>query len=103
IHVLGVFDYANEMDDPETMYHLLSESVMYDHYGEIELDDYVQNWRKGFSRFRNVTEAVFDQNTVYRAGWKFHSHVSLIGSDRELQMVFNEEGIWEVYSGYMEP
>lgn len=102
IHVLGVFDYANEMDDPETMYHLLSESVMYDHYGDIKLDDYVQNWRKGFSRFRNVTEAVFDQNNVYRAGLKFHSHVSLIGSDRELQMVFNEEGIWEVYSGYME-
>ncbi|MDW0117612.1 hypothetical protein QTL97_11745 [Sporosarcina thermotolerans] len=102
IHVLGIFDYANEMDDPETMYHLYSESVMYSNYGEIELDDYVQNWRKGFSHFRNATEVRFDQNTVYREGLKFRSHLSFTGSDREVQMIFNEEGIWEVYSGFME-
>ncbi|MFC5602179.1 hypothetical protein [Sporosarcina koreensis] len=102
IHVLGVFNYANEMDDPETMYHLLSESATYDNFGTIELDDYVKNWRKGFSHFRNATEVRFDQNTVYRSQHKFHSHLSFTGSDREVQMIFNEEGIWEVYSGYME-
>ncbi|MDN4609088.1 hypothetical protein [Sporosarcina highlanderae] len=102
IHVLGVFNYANEMDDPETMFHLLNENATYSEYGEIELNDYVKNWRKSFSHFRNATEARFDQNTVYRSQVKFHSHVSFTGSDTEIQMIFNEDGIWEVNTRYME-
>ena len=68
IHVLAIFDYANEMDDPETMYYLYNENALnYDESGiDYTFDYYVENWRKGLSFFRNATEVKFDKENVYR-------------------------------------
>ena len=54
IFIVGVFDYANEMEDPTTMYHLFRENVvLYLESGMVEsLEEYVADWRKGFSFFK---------------------------------------------------
>ena len=59
-----IFDYANEMDDPETMYYLYNVNRLNDESGvDYTVDYYVENWRKGLSFFRNATEVKFDKDT----------------------------------------
>ena len=98
IHVLGVFDYANEMDDPETMYYLIHKNVFLHNESGIDytLDYYVDNWQKGLSFFRNATEVKFFKDRAFRNDLTFHSTVVFTGTDREVPMIYTEENIWEV-------
>lgn len=97
IEVLGVFDHANEMEDPETIYHLLHESAFRDESGiDYTLDIYAENWRKSFSLFRNATEARFDSGSVSRYDQIFNGSVYFSGSEKSIAMVYSKEGIWEV-------
>ncbi|MCG7346568.1 hypothetical protein MHZ92_20920 [Sporosarcina sp. ACRSL] len=97
IHVLGVFDYANKMDDPQTMYYLYNKTAFYDESGiDYTLDFYVDNWKKGLSFFRNATEVKFFKDRAFRNDRTFHSAVIFPGLDREVSMIYTEEGIWEV-------
>ncbi|MGN7387364.1 hypothetical protein [Sporosarcina sp. SAFN-015] len=98
VHVLAMFDYANELDDPETMYYLTNENYLkYDESGiEYTLEMYVENWRKGLSYFHKPGEVRFNGQEVYRDHHKFYSSVKFSRSVGEVPMVFNEEGVWEV-------
>ncbi|MFS0688929.1 hypothetical protein AB1K89_06775 [Sporosarcina sp. 179-K 8C2 HS] len=98
VHVLAMFDLANELDDPETMYYLTNENhLKYDETGlEYTLEMYVENWRKGLSYFHKPGEVRFDGQAVYRDQHTFYSSVTFPGSVGEVPMTFNEEGIWEV-------
>lgn len=98
IHVLKVFDYANEREDPLTMYHLINENILkYDESGiDYTPEYYVGKWRKGISYFWNATEVRFDGQAVFRDSHNFHSDVRFTGVDWQIPMVFTEEGVWEV-------
>lgn len=98
IHVLRVFDYANEIEDPLTMYHLINENVLkYDESGiEYTAEYYVEKWRKGISYFWNATDVRFDGQAVFRDGYIFRSDIKFTGVDWQIPMVFTEEGVWEV-------
>ncbi len=98
VHVLKVFDYANEREDPLTMYHLINENILkYDESGtEYTSEYYVEKWRKGISYFWNATEVRFDGQAVFRDGHNFHSDVRFTGVDWQIPMVFTEQGVWEV-------
>lgn len=98
VHVLAMFDYANELDDPETMYYLTNENYLkYDESGiEYTLEMYVENWRKGLSYFHKPGEVRFNGQEVYRDHHKFYSSVKFSRSVGEVPMVFNEDGVWEV-------
>lgn len=98
IHVLAVFDYANEMEDPETMYYLYNKNALnYDESGiDYTFEYYVENWRKGLSFFRNAREVNFHKENVYRNDFTFHSSVEITEGNRAIPMIYNEEGIWEV-------
>jgi hypothetical protein len=103
IYVLAIFDYANEMNDPQTMYYLYNVNRLNDETGiDYTVDYYVENWRKGLSFFRNATEVEFDKELVHRSGLQFYSSVVFTRLDREVQMIYNEDGIWEVGAYGME-
>ena len=61
LFTVGVYDYANEMEDPATMYHLLREG--FDEYSETgmtqSLEEYVESWHKGFSIFKDFDRVEF--------------------------------------------
>ena len=101
---LAYFDYANEMDDPETMYYLIHENVFLHNESGIDytLDYYVDNWQKGLSFFRNATEVKFFKDRAFRNYRTFHRAVVFTGLEREVPMIYSEDGIWEVGTLRME-
>ncbi|MCM3711572.1 hypothetical protein [Sporosarcina luteola] len=104
VHVLGVFDYANEMDDPRTMYYLFNENTLKHNESGIDytVDYYVDNWRKGLPFLRNATEVKFYKDKAYRHDSSFHTTLEFIGVDRAVSMVYSEEGIWELGTLWMD-
>ncbi|MCM3639210.1 hypothetical protein M3152_16035 [Sporosarcina luteola] len=104
VHVLGVFDYANEMDDPRTMYYLFNENTLKHNESGIDytVDYYVDNWRKGLPFLRNATEVKFYKDKAYRHDMSFHTTLEFTGVDRAVSMVYSEEGIWELGTLWMD-
>src|SRR5690606_21366060 len=100
----AVFDYANELDDPETMYHLFNENTLNHNESGIDytLDYYVDNWRKGLPFLRNATEVKFYKDKVYRNDLSFYTTLEFTGVDRAITMVYSEEGVWELGTLWMD-
>ena len=80
IHVVGVFNYANDMDDPETMYYLFHENVSLHSESGVEWTPewYVDNWRKGLSLFRNATQIEFNTEYISRYDKMFYGSVGIV-------------------------
>lgn len=114
IYVAGVFDYANEMEDPETMFYLAnrdSMAQMYDEnydgvYSKMNekdlLEKYKAKWTKSLSQFRNATSLQFSG-----ASQRFeHSLVSTVGINdengmtRTISMIYGDQDVWEVMDVY---
>lgn len=104
IHVLGIFDYANEVDDPETMYYLFNENTLKHNESGIDytVDYYVDNWRKGLPFLRNATKVDFYEDKVYRHDLSFYTTLEFTGVDRAVSMVYSEEGVWELGTLWMD-
>ena len=79
IYVVGVFDYANEMEDPTTMYHLFRENiVLYLKSGEVvSLEEYVAQWRKGFSFLKDANGIDFFGSSMDRLRHDFSAYVEI--------------------------
>lgn len=104
---VGVFDYANEMEDPATMYHLLREG--FDEYSETgitqTLEEYVESWRKGFSIFQDANHISFLVANMHRmrhdfaASFEVHSPNSVRG----FGIYLDEEENWYMSEPIHEP
>ena len=79
IYVVGVFDYANEMEDPETMFHLFHETIGHNSESGLEhsLENYVPHWRKGFSFFEEAIRVEFTAANLMRINNSHYSTVSI--------------------------
>ena len=79
LFTVGVFDYANEVEDPATMYHLLRND--FDEYWETgitqSLDEYVESWKKGFSIFRDANRIDFFTANMQRMRYDFYASVDV--------------------------
>ncbi|MCM3745475.1 hypothetical protein M3193_15210 [Sporosarcina luteola] len=104
VHVLGVFDYANEMDDPRTMYYLFNENTLKHNESGIDytVDYYVDNWRKGLPFLRNATKVEFYKEKAYRHELSFYTTLEFTGVERAVPMVYSEKGIWELGTLWMD-
>jgi len=104
IHILAIFDYANEMDDPETMYYLFNENTLkYNESGiDYTVDTYVDNWRKGLPFLRNGMDVKFYKDKVYRDDLRFYTTLEFTGVDRAVSMVYSEDDVWELGTLWMD-
>ncbi len=101
MYVVGVFNYANDLDDPETMYHLFHKNVsLYQESGvEWTVEWYVENWRKGLSLFRNATQLEFNTEYISRYEQTFTGGVGIVVDGeirRSVSLIYDENGIWEM-------
>lgn len=98
-HVVGVFNYANEMEDPKTMYRLFHES-----YSEVSgtgftEEAYIQNWRKGVSLFRKATDVNFTNANVQRYEHSLYAFVSINNGEetkKSIPLIYGENNVWEI-------
>ena len=82
-YVVGVFDYANEMEDPETMFNLIdkdtAEYLESPHSGSLE--KYIEQWQKGFSLFKGATKIEFKAHDLVRDRRNYYSSIIITDDD----------------------
>lgn len=104
VHVVGVFNYANEMEDPKTMYRLFHES-----YGEMSgtgfsEEQYIDYYRKGVSLFRNATDVNFTNANVQRYEHSLYAFVTINNGDevkKSISLIY-ENDVWEIREVYLD-
>lgn len=106
IYLVGVFNHANEVEDPATMYRLFHERI--EEYGaDFTLDNYVANWQKGISLFEHAERVSFYADTM---SWSDNLDWAtiLISFDkgtrgRGLNVVLDDNGVWHLIELWLEP
>ena len=99
-HVLGIYDYANEMEDPETMWSLLDKSFGYPR------DEFIANWKKGISFFDGAFLMEFSRQNMIRVGSDYWGIIYISSSSRqghEIKMTLPKDGIWRMQENLMSP
>ncbi|WP_438312135.1 RNA polymerase sigma factor [Sporosarcina sp. FA9] len=106
IYTVGVYDYANEMNDPETMYHLVYDDNMdYMGTGEVQsLKDFVSKWRKGFSLFKDAEKSIFSSTSIDRIGYDFIANIEIVSGNmhRNISVYLDKEQNWYLYNPMVE-
>jgi hypothetical protein len=91
IYVVGVYDYANEMEDPKTMLKLLSFDNLDLHENEAHAEEwrvaFIADWQKGFSIFEEATSIDFSNDNIERYGRNFYAYVKIAKSQSEDQYI----------------
>ena len=81
IYVVGVYDYANEMEDPTTMLNLLNFNNGEFHENEAGAEewraDFMEFWQKGFSIIEEATSIEFSNENMERYGRNYSAYVNL--------------------------
>ncbi|WP_172373860.1 RNA polymerase sigma factor [Sporosarcina jiandibaonis] len=79
IFVVGVYDYANEMEDPMTMLKLFNfdNGEFYRYEPEESGESFIADWRKGFSIFEEATSVEFSNEDIVRYGRNFYATVKI--------------------------
>ena len=79
IYVVGVYDYANEMEDPMTMLELFNHGNGEFYGGEAGEEywraDFMEYWKKGFSLFEEATSIEFSNENIERYGRNYLAYV----------------------------
>ena len=101
IYVVGVFDYANEMEDPEAMFNLFYENMlMHTENGSVAtLESYVDNWYKGFSLFKDASSIQFTGADLMRFGDNYQADVKITYNNNVVMSVgtlFDKKEIWQM-------
>ena len=101
IVLVGVFDYASELDDPETMFHLLHEDVeTHLESGFVQsAEAYVENWRKELSYFEGALKIEFVAEDIMRFGDNHYVNVKITYSENNERLVgvwLEKDGIWRI-------
>ncbi|QUW23231.1 sigma-70 family RNA polymerase sigma factor [Sporosarcina sp. Marseille-Q4063] len=83
IYVAGVYDYANEMEDPMTMLKLFNFDTegVYENEAEDWRATFIADWQKGFSLFEEATSIEFSNENIERFGRNYYAYVK-IGKDQ---------------------
>lgn len=108
LYPVGVFDYANEMEDPETMFNLFSEDLeakeMVNGYS-ISLETYLEQWQKGFSLFKDASSIEFLGDHLVRHGANYEAGVKITYND-ESEMYVNSwldgDQVWKMQETWLE-
>ena len=91
IYVIGVFDHANEMEDPMTMLKLLNFDNRDMHENEAQAEEwraeFIADWRKGFSILEEATFVEFSNEDMVRYGRNFYAYVTIGISQSEDQSI----------------
>lgn len=106
IYVVGVFDYANDMEDPETMFHLFHENVGNESGEEFNVEWYTANWRKGFSLFKEADQVVFSEDTMNRNDNTFFAPIQILKNEEVIKgvnLLLDENKIWHLHEALLEP
>jgi hypothetical protein len=79
IYVVGVYDYANEMEDPMTMLKLFNFETgeFYENEAEEFGKYFIADWRKGFSIFEEATSIEFSNEDIIRYGRNYYAEVKI--------------------------
>lgn len=101
IYLVGVFDYANEMENPKTMFNLFYEGVVRDQEnGSVaSLDTYLDNWRKGFSLLKDAISIEFTGADLTRTGDNYQAEVKITDnnySEIYVSTLLDENQIWQM-------
>lgn len=117
VYVAGVFDYANEMEDAETMFYLSnpeSTARMYDEnyngvYSRVNekdlLENYKSKWTKSLSQFRNATSIEFSTETSQRYEDSLVHSLKINdenGMIRTMSMIYGDHDVWEVWDVWLQ-
>ncbi|MCZ2260441.1 RNA polymerase sigma factor [Sporosarcina sp. G11-34] len=101
IYVVGVFDYANEMENPGMMFNLFYEGVVRDREnGSVaSLDSYLNNWRKGFSLLKDAGSIEYTGADLTRSGDNYQAEVKITHnnhSETYVSTLLDENQIWQM-------
>ena len=100
IDIAGVFDYANEVEDPETMFHIFYKGSDVDW----TLEQYMRHWKKGISLFEDATRIEFSGDQIERNDRLFYSNIRVFGGEWEKYVgVVLDENMWHVTNAWLEP
>ena len=81
IYVVGVYDYANEMEDPKSMLELFNHNNGEFYGGEAGEEywraDFLEYWEKGFSLFEEAISIEFSNEKIERYGRYYNADVKL--------------------------
>ncbi|MFD1927572.1 RNA polymerase sigma factor [Sporosarcina siberiensis] len=106
IYTVGVYDYANELNDPETMYHLIYDDNMdYMGTGGVQSQkDFVSKWKKGFSLFKDAQKSIFYSGSMNRIGYDFLADVEIISEKmhKNISVYLDKEQNWYLHSPWVE-
>lgn len=108
VFVVGVFDYANEMEDPETMFNLFYENMLiHSENGSIAtLESYVDNWYKGFSLFKDASSIQFTGEDLMRSGDNYQADVKITYNSNAIESVSTllvEKELWQMGEMWLDP
>ncbi|MFJ7935763.1 hypothetical protein [Sporosarcina sp. NPDC096371] len=106
IYFAGVFNYANDMDDPETMYYLTQSDEIVVGLNDYTLEGYVANWRKGRSLFKDTEQIVFSAESVTQSGTSLSASVQMIrndGTSEDFIFLWGYKQNWELFMGWLKP
>jgi len=107
IYVVGVFDYANEMENPETMFNLFYEGIVRDQEnGSVaSLYTYLNNWRKGFSLLKGAGSIEYSGADLTRSGDNYQAEVKITYNNHPetyVSTLLDENQIWQMGETWLE-
>lgn len=110
IYMASVFNYANDLDDPETMYYMShSEDITTNiHQGRgYTVEEYITNWRKGRSLFKDTEQIVFSGDSVEPGAPHSVSATVQVdrkdGSSEDFFFIWGNTQDWELFMQGIEP
>lgn len=110
IYIVGVFHYANDMEDPETIYYLTHSDDMtinIQQGRDYTVEEYVADWRKGVSLFDNAKEIVFSTDSIeHLVANAVSATVQVIrqgGTSEDAYFIWEDSREWQLFTDWLEP
>ncbi|WP_318616909.1 hypothetical protein [Sporosarcina sp. YIM B06819] len=110
IYMAGVFNYANDMEDPETMYYLSHSDDITTNINQgrgYTIEEYITNWRKGRSLFKDTEQIVFSGDSLEQGAPSALSTTVQVnrkdGSSEDFYFVWGNGQEWQLFMQGLEP
>lgn len=110
IYMASVFNYANDLEDPETMYYISHSDDITTNIQQgrgYTVEEYITNWRKGRSLFKDTEQIVFSGDSV--APGAPHSVSATVqvdrkdGSSEDFHFFWTNNQDWQLFMQGLEP
>ncbi|WP_342505819.1 hypothetical protein [Sporosarcina sp. FSL K6-2383] len=110
VYIVGVFHYANDMEDPETIYYLTHSDDMtinIQQGRDYTVEEYVADWRKGVSLFDNAQQIVFSADSVkHIVANAVSATVQVVredGTSEDAYFIWEDSREWQLFTDWLEP